>query len=104
MRWRIYYDDNSHLSESDCTPFSVRRTGVQVVAYESDTSTGFSLMHGKDCYYWRPDIGWQGCDMAGLWDYLMMYQGPQSVMFGRTLRDKAFWEIVGRAGREGLGQ
>ena len=98
VTWKIYYGDGSTYSDD---PFLAKATNVQVVAQSEGGKP--ILMHGKDAYYWRPDIGWQGCDMVGLWDYLMLYQGPKAVLFGRTLRDVEFYDILKCAIEKGVG-
>lgn len=106
MRWRIYYADGSTFSDRDGTPFEAPPAGAIVVAVEAANAQGFTLDHGdanKGNFYWRPDVGWQCCDMAGLWDYLLLYRGPKAVLLGRSLRDSDFWAIIARAGKEGLG-
>lgn len=104
MRWRIYYGDGSTFTDRDGSAYDAPPSNAQVLAVEdSQAPTGFALWHGKDAYYWNPDFGWIGCDYAGMWDYLLMYRGPKALLFGRSLRDDAFWAIVERAGREGLG-
>ena len=101
MRYRLYYGDGSTYSGD---PHFAPPANVQVVACEDITTpTGFNLRHGLDAYYWREDVGWQGCDTAGMWDYLMLHHGPKVVLFGRSLRDDDFWKIVSRASVEGLG-
>jgi len=104
MRWLIYYDDGSTYGDRDGSPFSARRDGVQVIAQESPaTPTGFILMHKKDHYFWRADIGWQGCDLSGMYDYLIFYRAESVVLFGRVLRDEDYYATVRRAGIEGFG-
>lgn len=100
--WRIYYGDWSTFSDRDGTPFDAPTANVQVIAYQSDSSKGFSLIHGKDNYIWR-DGQWHGTDTSGFWDYLYLSTGPKAVLFGRTLRNDDFWLVVERAGREGIG-
>ena len=104
MQWKIYYDDGSVYSDLNGSPFNAPSTGVIVVVTgNSNSEREFSLVHGKDAFYWNDDIGWwRGCDVAGLWDYLLMYHGPKAVIFGRTIRDDDFWKIVSRASKEGL--
>jgi hypothetical protein len=108
MRWRIYYGDGGTFSNRDGSPFSAPAVNVQVVAIEYDNERGFGLMHGsqdKGVFCWRgDDYGWQVMDVPGFYDYLMTHLGPCKVIFGRTIRDDEFWKIVGRAGREGVGE
>lgn len=96
MRWRIYYGDGSTFTDQDGAPWEAPRTNVQVIKTES----GFQ--HSKDAYYWNEAFGWQGCDTAGMYDYLMSYRAPAVVLFGRSIRNEDFWALVGRAGREPL--
>lgn len=101
MRFCIYYEDGTTYTERDGGPFHARPYGVQVVVQE--TAAGAPVRFGKDAFYWRDDVGWQACDTAGLWDYLLMYVGPKAVLFGRSIRDDTFWKVAERAQREGLG-
>jgi len=91
MGWEIYYGDKSTFSSEDGDPFHAPQNNVQVV------NNNGKLYYGKDAYYWRPDVGWNACDIPGLWDYLLMYRGPKAVLFGRSIRDEDFWETVKRA-------
>ena len=103
-RWRIYYGDDSTFSDRDGTPFDAPATNVMVTTVESfGGKKPFKVQHGLDNHYWHRDNGWVGCDWAGFMDYLMMFTGPKAVLFGRTIRDDKFYEIVNRAMREGLG-
>lgn len=100
MRWRLYYGDGTTYSGD---PFYAPPVNAQVLVRENSSERGFSVNYGKFAYFWRPDVGWNACDEAGLWDYLMLYCGPKAIVFGRVLRDEEFWETVKRAMREGLG-
>lgn len=103
-RWRIYYDDGSTYSDQDGSPFHAIPTGVIVVAVERPNHpNGFGLNYEKEAFYWRPDIGWQACDKYGLADYEMLYRGPKVMLFGRSIRDETYFEILKRAKEEGLG-
>ena len=114
MRWRIYYGDGSTFSDRDGEPFDARPDGVQVVAIESKAApSGVALQHGqpyKGMWVWKHDgldpptePIWHLVDEAGLWDYLLMYRGPKAVLIGRTIRNEAFWALMSRASKEGLG-
>ena len=105
MRWCIYYGDGSAVSDSEHSAFEVPvATGVQVIAVESYADPkGYFLVHSKDYYTWR-EGRWIGCDLGGLYDYLMLLPGAKRVLFGRTMaRDDEFFAIQSRASREGLG-
>lgn len=102
MQWRIYYGDGSTYSDRDGPPQDAPGRDVQVIARKYDNPRGFSLMHGKDAFVWRNE-GWCAVDIAGLWDYLLNYPGWQKVIFGRNAPDKVYKDIVGKAGKEGLG-
>ena len=96
MRWKIFYADESTYSHLDGSPFDAPSVGVEVVKLEERT------MHGKDAYYWKDELAWVGCDIPGLWDYLMFHRGPKAVLFGRTIRDDLFWSIVAQATKDTL--
>lgn len=104
MRWRVYYDDGSTFDGSD-SPWEAPANGVQALAFETKSEAHpFRVIHTKDAYYWR-DGAWYGCDIMGLWDYLMLYRGPKAVLFGRTMyRDVDFFALLERAKREGVGE
>lgn len=83
-------------------PFLAPATGVIVIAIEDAKSNkGFRLTLSKDAYYYKDDRWW-GCDDMGMYDYLMTHVGPKAVLFGRTIRDDDYWNIVTRANKEGL--
>ena len=102
MRWRFYYANGSTYSDRDGSPFDAPTAGAQVLAFEEANERGFALAHGKAAFVWR-DGEWHHVDEAGLWDYLYISRGPKAVIFGRTVRNSAFWALVDQAGREGLG-
>lgn len=102
MRYRIYYGDGSTYSGD---PFKAPRTDVQVIAQDANNEKGFVLLHGnteRGYFFWADDIGWLCGDTGGFWDYLLQL-GPRVVLLGRNIRDEKFWEIIHRAGMEGLG-
>jgi len=94
MNWRVYYGDGSTFSSGDGDPFHAPPSNVQVVSQDG------KLQSGKDAYYWKPEFGWQACDQAGLADYLMMYVGPKAILYGRTIRDEAYWGVRQRAKKD----
>ena len=94
VKWRIYYGDGSIYSNEDGDAFHAPPSNVQVIINDG------AVQSGKTAYYWNPDNGWNGCDTFGLWDHLMMFIGPKAVLFGRTIRDDKFWEIMKRALKE----
>jgi len=109
-KFRIYYGDGSTYSDRDGSPYDAPAEDVQIIAIEMDTPQGFGLIHGGesergcDVYMYR-DGTWFGSDKNGhgLASYLREL-GPRKVIFGRTMTSTdAFWKIVGRASREGLG-
>ena len=97
MKWIIYYGDDSTYSDEDGDPFYAPSNNVQVIICDG------GIQSAKTAYYWNSDggwSGWNGCDEAGLWDYLLMYVGPKAVIFGRSIRDDKFWAIMKRAIKE----
>lgn len=106
LSWRLYYGNRTAYGSKDGSPFDVpSRTDVQVLvkATPNHPTRPFRCVYGQDNYYWDRINGWVACDWTGLWDYLMSYKGPQSVLFGRSKRDDLFWECIEWAKREGLG-
>lgn len=105
MRWRIYYGDWSTFSDRDGEPWEAPTFDVQVAVNEQlpPASPRLKPRRGTHCYYYRPDVGWMGCDEAGLFDYLFHYRGPKAVIFGRTIADAVFRAIEARAKTEGFG-
>lgn len=101
MRWRIYYEGGATWSDRDSDPFGAPPAGVIALAIELPAG-GFLVQQSREAYFWKPETGWCPCDLAGLWDYLLLYRGPKAVLFGRSVRDAEFWETVGRATREGF--
>lgn len=101
LRFRIYYGGGQTYNGD---PYFAPPSNVQAVVQESTIAGAKpAIMHSKDMYYYRPDIGWNGCDTPGLWDYLLNYAGPKSVIFGRSIRDEEYWKAVQQAIEEGLG-
>lgn len=94
MKWKIYYGDGSTIDSRGAIPCEVPGTNVQVIVQDG------KLQSGKDAYYWNADIGWCGCDTAGMFDYLHFYVGHQKVIFGRSIRDEDYWEIRKKARAE----
>ena len=99
-RFRIYYGNGSTYVGD---PYHAPGTDVQVVAVEEPGSArGFVLVLSKDAYYYKGGRFW-GCDHMGMLDYLMEHEGPQKVIFGRTVaRNEDYWVIVNQAKREGF--
>lgn len=92
MRWAIYYDDGTTYRDTDGTPYDAPSRGVVVVAQE-DADVGRVLFHRRDYYYFDSAIGWRGGDLFGLYDYLTR-PGPRRVVFGRTVADAAYRDIL----------
>ena len=106
MKWRIYYADGSAYSGStDEEAFDASAIGVQVISVENSArDRGHGLITGYDYYYYKCERFF-GCDMGGVFDYLMTHPGPCKVLFGRTMAREEEWNaIVTRAKREGLGE
>jgi hypothetical protein len=101
VRFRIYYEDREPYSGD---PFVAPQVGVLAIALEDvDSNRGYRVVVGDDAWFWNPEIGWRGCDTPGMWDYLMMFNGPKALLFGRMVRNDVFHAAVTRARKEGLG-
>lgn len=101
--WRIWYGDGSTYSDDDGPLDAAPATNVVCVTYHTDDpkhAHGHMIVHKFDFYWWdEPD--WYGGELFGLFDYLCR-PGPKKVVFGRTLPDEQFTQILMRAidGRE----
>ena len=99
LRFLIYYGDGSTYSGD---PFLAPGTNVQIIVVEDPCERGFVLQMLSDMYYWN-GMRWRGCDVAGMYDYLFEYLGPQKIVFGRTMPiNVEFNALVARAMDEGL--
>lgn len=99
MRFLIWYEDGSTYHGD---PFLAPRVGVQCIVSAANNEKGWSLRHKCD-YYWLRDGEWCGGDLGGFMDYMMSFDGPKYVIFGRSmLHDKAFSDLIGRACERGL--
>ncbi len=101
LRFCIYYSDGSTYSGD---PFLAPQTGVQVVVTEDPKAKdGFVTKSMRDAFFWDGER-WRSCDEPGMWDYLLEFEGPKAVLFGRWMkRDEDFYAIKSRARKEGLG-
>lgn len=88
MRYRIYYADGSTF---DGSPSGAPSLGV-VCIVQPDPDVGRHVLSGFD-YYWPADGAWWGGDLFGLFQYLIE-PGLKKVLFGRTISNRAFREIL----------
>jgi hypothetical protein len=78
--WRIYYADGSTHDSDQGPPIGDRSRGVQVIL-QSDRDLGWVTQSGADYYILR-DGQWWGCDINGLFDFLL---DTGIVVFGRMI-------------------
>lgn len=101
MKFRIYYGDGSAYSgPPEDAP---RRNVIGIATAKPDG--GFGLQYGdpRQYYVWH-DGGWIGTDLPGLFDYLGIHGAWTAVLQTRSLqRDDAYWAIIARMQREGVG-
>lgn len=104
MRWLIVYADGGRYTSDDGPPESAPTSGVQVV-YNEDASVGFKIEKSRFGYWgWRDDYGWLGFQTeSGFWEYLLTPGMRKYALFGRTLRDDAWYEIQQIAGEIATG-
>ena len=96
--WAVFYANGMVLTHEDKEPQYLPKTGVVAIAHQ--TPNGKRVQRGKD-YYWLtddPDYTWYGGDSYGLWERLTQ-SGSHVVLFGRSIPDADFAEIVGQAVR-----
>lgn len=104
MRWRIYYGDGTTcngetLDEAMWAP----RLNVQVIWNENPKgSEGGGIVHKRDYYIYK-DGRWWGCNEDGYRDYKYHHMGPTATIYGRTVSDDAYNDLVQRALKEKLG-
>jgi len=94
--WAIFYDDGSVVTDDFCEPEYLTKTGVIAIVHK--TPEGIKIQRGRD-YYWKTtddDYGWYGGDLMGLWEQLTM-SGSHIVLFGRSIPDRIFREVVQKA-------
>ncbi|MDQ3730312.1 MAG: hypothetical protein M3355_12075 [Actinomycetota bacterium] len=96
--WRVYYGDGSTFSSEDGEPKDAPKRGVQLVARIIDSPNGPQMAYAyrDDFYWWAEGDGWIGGDHYGFWDY-MTQPGAKVVLFGRSIKDSDYREIVDRA-------
>jgi hypothetical protein len=96
MRWQIFYGDGSEYKDCDGPPELAPKRNVQTIAVENGI-VGRRLERG-DNFYIMTDHSWRGCDQFGLYDYLIE-PGAKIVLFGRSLNDAEYREILDRSAR-----
>lgn len=97
LNWRIYYGDGSTFSSADGAPQDAPALNVQVIV-QRDPDVGRALVSGHH-YYWFHDSEWYGGNDAGWYQYLF-WPGYKIVKFGTTMGNRAFIDIVTRAGND----
>jgi hypothetical protein len=91
MAYRVYYNDGRmHRGENKPVP----ARDVQIIVQEHP-DIGWHTQCGYDYYIWREEQGrWVGVDLFGLYDFLL---DTGLVMFGRTVTQKEFDEVMRHA-------
>ena len=98
LRFKIWYGDHSTYTDQDGPAELAPKTNVQLVTIE-DREHGRVICKADDFYIYDLFDGewsWQGVDYFGMWDYLSR-PGNKVVLFGRTLGNLQYREIVQRA-------
>lgn len=89
--FRVYYQDGVTAEPPDAIP----PIGVQAILQRNEEGE-WHIRTGKDYYVWRDGV-WIEVDIFGLFDYLMQ---TGIVLFGRTISNTEFGEILARAMRD----
>jgi hypothetical protein len=98
MRWKIFYSSSTY-SDADGPPELAPKRDVQAVLVE-DSVSGRRIERSNNYYVWTPERGgWRGVDKFGLFDYLIE-PGARVVLFGRTLSDDEYEDILVRSGQD----
>ncbi len=100
-RWRIYYGDGSTFSDRDGSPYDAPGGNVQVICCEYDNGTAPPIS-ASNLYRWETK-SWMNCDFMDLPQYFLTHPGPQKIIMGREMEDKAdFLKVLERAIKEGV--
>lgn len=95
VRYKIWYGDGCAWTDQDGPVSMVPARDVQVIA-QADNEVGHIYLHSVDYYWWVEDLGWQGGDIFGLFDYLIG-PGLKKVLFGRWSTNAEFQNIMRQA-------
>lgn len=96
--WKIFYEDDTY-SSNDGLPENAIKTGVQAIIV-SDGRVGRRIESTEDFYIWTPENGgWRGANHFRMSEYLYG-KGFKIVLFGRTLTNEAYAEVMQRAAHD----
>lgn len=96
--WRVFYGDGRTIDDDECKVEDLPRRDVQAVIV-ADDAHGWRILRIFDFYVFD-DVhadGWKGTDVFGLWDYLTEPRETCVVLFGRTIGEREYLDIVNRA-------
>jgi hypothetical protein len=97
VEWKIFYGEGATYSDEDGPPELAPKRNVQTIAVANEL-VGRRIERGND-FYIMTGHGWRGCDQFGLFDYLIE-PGAKVVLFGRSLADDEYREVLDRATRD----
>lgn len=90
--WKIFYPNSTYTGAPELAP----KTGVQAIIV-SDERVGRRVERADDFYIWAPENGgWRGANHFRLSEYLQE-PGYKIVLFGRTISDDDYAEVMRRA-------
>lgn len=96
--WKIFYQEGTYSSLQG-TPEFAPKSGVQAIIV-TDARVGRRVESAEDFYIWTPENGgWRGANHFRLAEYLQE-PGYKLVLFGRTISDKAYAEVMARASND----
>lgn len=95
MKWKIYYGDDSTFDDSQGNPWNAPVLNAQIIwQLEPENILIYgNPSAGKSDLGWftyREDWGWDIHDMPGMIDYLVSYNGPKTILLGRTIPTDQF--------------
>ena len=99
--WRVYLASGAIVDAHQTGVRNVPTFGVLVISQpDMDVPGGWSLLHSRDWYWWRPDLKiWCGGDLHG-WLDQAMHCGAMWPKQGRTVQNKMWQEVMERATAE----
>jgi len=95
LEWLIRYADGSEFTNLDGEPHEAPRYGVQFV-YQADEDVGVRTETSPIGHWVFREGEWLGFeDHMGFWDHMFHSGQPVIPIFGRTLLDSKWQQMVG---------
>ena len=93
LAWRIYYDGGSRFDSSMGMPPAAPPFGCICILQRSEDGFRVERLVGKD-HYLHDGRLWLLVDESGVWDRLAARMPIYSLVWGRTVADSVYQEII----------